>query len=194
MEDDVDVFVTRSPGIFQELAGGVFVYLGQVVAQPIESLTQRLAPLLVPARVAAGVATAIAAPAFDAVDTAPGSALEDFHSVDGRMLFQVFPEIRELGRLIRFDVVERVSQRHLAETVVMSVGFAVGRDVNEFGPGTQILSESGHDAFGERFSIAEKVFESDSTRDGAVVEKQIDLAARGQSQQRRAWRDRCARR
>ena len=49
----------------------------------------------------------------------------------GWMFFQVFAVVGKPSPFIIFDGFERVTERHLAVTMVMAIRFAVGRDVNE---------------------------------------------------------------
>src|SRR5262249_33935170 len=57
VEDDGDAAVACRPGVAEETGGGLFVAGSQRVAEPVEGLAERLAPLLVPA----GPATVAAA-------------------------------------------------------------------------------------------------------------------------------------
>ena len=66
-----------------------------------------------------------------------------------------------------------VGQRHLAEFVMMAVGFAVGGDVHQLATLLR-RRESPDEAFGEVDAVVEQALESDRLGDGAVVEKQGD--------------------
>src|SRR6266404_4624472 len=148
----------------------MFIFLSQGVAQPIQGFAQRLPPLLVPAGVTAGVAATVASPAFNAVYTTPGTAFENLHAMDGGMLFQIFPEVRELGELVRFDVIEGGGQCHLAEAVMMAVGLAIGGDMHQLRPRPHVLREAGHDSLGKSFSVAQEIFEGHRARNRAIEE------------------------
>ena len=76
VEDDVDVGVARGPEVDEERRGELFGERCGGVAEEVEGLAQRAAPLLVPAGLAA-VAAAVGAPALDAVGAAPGGVLGD---------------------------------------------------------------------------------------------------------------------
>src|SRR5580704_15190659 len=66
-----DVLIAGAPGIEEEPAGRLLKFGRHGVPKPIERLTQRGAPFLIPAGVA-GVATAIRTPPLDAMDATPG--------------------------------------------------------------------------------------------------------------------------
>ena len=93
-----------------------------------------------PARVQARLAAAIAPPAFDAVDAAPGGVLEDLDLMLGRMLFQELAVDGQLGQPLGLQDIEAVGQGHVPEPVMMPVGLSVGGDVNELRSGS-VLDE-----------------------------------------------------
>src|SRR6202012_5009340 len=70
VEDDADVSVAGGVGIGKEAGGGLLNHRHQRIAQPVERLPQGGAPFLVPAGAAAR-ASAVGAPALDAVEAAP---------------------------------------------------------------------------------------------------------------------------
>jgi hypothetical protein len=70
VEDDVDVVVARTPEVDEQRRDERFGQRRGGVAQEVEGLAQRRAPLLVQARLAA-VAAAVGAPALYAMHTAP---------------------------------------------------------------------------------------------------------------------------
>ena len=82
VEDHVDVVVARRPGVAQQPRAFALEDASppRRAASPAPR-AERRAPLLVPARAAAGVAAAVAAPALDAVGAAPGGVLDDLHFV-----------------------------------------------------------------------------------------------------------------
>src|SRR5437764_6195052 len=73
VENRVNVIVPRRPGILQKQTCAQFVVGDEIIPKPIKCLTQRAAPLLVPAGAAACVTAAIALPSADTVRAAPGS-------------------------------------------------------------------------------------------------------------------------
>ena len=88
VQNDVDVIVARRPGVLQERPRFLLEERSQRVPQPVQGLAQRGAPFLVPVRVAAGIAAAIAAPPLNAVDATPGAVLEYFHLVSRGVPFE----------------------------------------------------------------------------------------------------------
>src|SRR5205823_4942881 len=76
VEDHTDVVVPRRPRIVHEGAYRRLVDGPDGVPQPVERRAQRPAPLLVPARMAAGVAAAVAPPPLDAVLARPCGILD----------------------------------------------------------------------------------------------------------------------
>ena len=87
VEDHVDVVVARRPRVRRAApAAPRLAERRQRVAQRVERLAQRRPPGLVPARVRARVAAAVALPALDAVGAAPGRALDDPRLVRRRVL------------------------------------------------------------------------------------------------------------
>ena len=99
VEDDVDVGVAGGPDIVEELAPSSFSKRGDSVAQLVEGLAQRGAPVLVAAGLAA-VAAAVGAPAFDAVHAAPGGVVDNFALVLGRKLREEAGVVGELDGLV----------------------------------------------------------------------------------------------
>src|SRR6185369_3472264 len=67
VQDDIDVVIARRPRIAKDLASLALELRRYGIAKPIQCLTQRSAPFLVPLRMTAGIASAVAVPAFDTV-------------------------------------------------------------------------------------------------------------------------------
>ncbi len=178
IQQNGDIFVAGGPGIFEK-PGSLLKTRGQLVTQSIESFAQRRSPGLIPAGMS-GIAATIGAPAFQAVRAAPGTVFEDFDFMRGRMFREVFPVAGNLGELFGLDVIERISEGHLAVAVMMAVGFAVGGDVYKFRPGA-VRREGPHEPIGELFSVVKKTLEGYAVRDGTIVEKNIHGAARAQA-------------
>src|SRR5260370_31997341 len=82
----------------------------------------------------AGTATAVGAPTPHAVYAAPSRILEDLHFLLRRMLLQIFGVVGDLREPLRFDVVERVGQGHVAVRVMVSIGFTVGCERDQLRP------------------------------------------------------------
>ena len=55
----------------------------------------------------------------------------DFRFVRRRMFFQKFGINSQLRMVAFFDLMQRISQRHVAILKMMAVGFAVGGDMHE---------------------------------------------------------------
>src|SRR5215510_8417788 len=171
--DDAEVIVARSPGIFQKLTARVFEGDGERIAQ-------RRAPLLIPTGMTAGIAAAITPPTIDAMETAPRSLLDDLHLMRRWMPFEIFSVVGEPRELLGFDGVQSVGERHVAEAMMMAVAFAIGGDMDELWPPT-VLVESADEPIDQVFAARQQAFESDAAGNGAVVEKQRDGPAGGQT-------------
>ena len=85
VQDHADVGVADGPGIVEVGSGLGLVFRGELVAEPVESFAQGLAPVLVPAGSAAAVAAAVAAPAIDSMRAAPGARCVQFDLHRGRV-------------------------------------------------------------------------------------------------------------
>ncbi len=129
VEYNLDVGVARSPGIAQQRRSKRFELRGDEIAQPIEGFAKRLTPFLIPAGLS-GIATTIAAPALDSMHAAPGRVLYDLHFPRWRIALEKFAVIGDLDGLLRFNVGERIGQRHFAVLVMMAIRFAIGRDMS----------------------------------------------------------------
>src|SRR5262249_9490505 len=99
VKNDFDVGIAGTPGIFQYVCRGIMIALFQFVSQPVQSLSQRTAPALVPSGVA-GIAPAIAAPTFNSMCTAPGGVLNNLDFPLGRKFLLEFSVVSEAGQLI----------------------------------------------------------------------------------------------
>ena len=84
---------------------------------------------------------------------------------------QILAIIGDARELVAFDVIQRVGERHVAVRMVMAVGFAIGGDVHELGPGTAVV-EAAEQAMGKTLTIQQQLLEGDRARDGAIVEEQ----------------------
>ena len=108
VEHDLDKVIPGAPGVMQELGGGVFVRLGGGIAQKVERVAKRRAPLLIPTGAASGVATAIRAPALDPVYAAPRGVLAQFDLPARRIEVEELSINGELREILSFDVFQRV--------------------------------------------------------------------------------------
>src|SRR5271167_933525 len=106
VQNDIDILVAGGPRVLQETASLALKSRRQGVSKPIQGFPQWSPPFLIPARMTAGIAAAIAAPPFDTVHATPGAILEYLRHLDGRMPFQVLAIIGYLSELFGFDVIE----------------------------------------------------------------------------------------
>src|SRR5579872_2527892 len=171
-----DVLIAGAPGIEKEPAGRLLKFGRYGVSKPIEGLTQRGAPFLIPAGVA-GVTTAIRPPALDAVDTTPGGVFDDLHFVRGRMLFEEIGINGEFGKLLRFDEAQGVTESHIAVGVMVAIGFAIGSDIGQLRP-FAVVGEAPNQALRKVLASVENILKGHRMRDGAIVEEQGDISAR----------------
>src|SRR5438045_9497870 len=104
------------------------------VTQIIKSVSQRLSPFLIPSRLAARVATAVANPATDSMSATPGStfdfeAIINFYFEFRRMLCEDLAIVcdRESARWCFFR--QSMRQTNVAEFEMMTIGFTICGDV-----------------------------------------------------------------
>jgi len=179
VQNDRNILVPCQPRIFQKLFPPRFKNRCQLVAQPVERLAQRRAPLLIPAAMTAGVTTAVALPTFDAMRTAPRAALMNLRLVRWRMRFQIFAVDRQLHVLAFFNLIQGKRQRHVAKLKMVAVGFAVRGDVNQLVAVTAAIKRP-HQTRGKFFAVRQKFFKCDGLRDRRVVKENRHGPARGQ--------------
>src|SRR3989338_320980 len=103
------------------------------VPEPVQRLTQRRAPLLVPPSVAANFTSTIRSPALHSVRAAPRGVLHDLDLVGRRVFFQIFAVDGHPREIVGSDMMQAIGQAHFTETVMMAVGLAVGSDMDELG-------------------------------------------------------------
>src|SRR5436305_5373401 len=149
-----------------------------LIAEKIEGNAQWPAPLLVPAGMA-GVATAVGAPPFHAMDAAPRGVLDDLDFVGRRKFLQKLTIVRQFLRVLRFDPVESIRKGHFAVAMMMSIGLAVGGNVNKLGPVAGI-GKAAFQAIGKLLAAIQQLLKSHGLGDWTIVEKNTDLASGGQ--------------
>ena len=191
VEDDADVVVARLPRILEPDGRARLVERVDLVAQPVQALTQRAAPALV--RLAADAAAAVAAPALHTVDAGPRGALVDLRLVRGRMGGQEGAVVGQRHVPAGLELLHRRRQRHLAEAPVVAVGLAVGRAVHQLGTLAAIGKHAAQPR-GQPVAVLEQVLEGDRARDGPIVEEQRELMAAGPAPEVGAARVHAARR
>ena len=108
IENHANVVVAGGPGVADIFLQSRLEDGSQSVAQPVERGPQRSAPLLVPG-MSAGIASTIAAPAFDAVDATPRTVFDDLDEMLGGMFFKKLAVVGKLGDVLSFDFVQGVS-------------------------------------------------------------------------------------
>ena len=172
----MDVGVAGVPEVGEEVGGELFCEWSGGVAEEVEGIAEGFAPELVPAGFTS-VASAVGAPAFDAVDAGPGGIFGDFGLPLGWKFAEEFAVVGEFGEFFFFDPVHRVGEGHLAVFVVVAIAFAVGGDVDELGGCGGVGGEALDEAGGEDFAGVEEALEGDGTGGGAVVEEDRDAAA-----------------
>src|SRR5690348_12230208 len=111
----------------------------------------------------ARITTAIALPAFDAMNAAPGTVFENLHVIGWRVFLQERSVVCDLGQVVRCDVMERIRKRHLAMLVMMAVTLAVGSDVHQLRP-VSLVGESAHQSRRELLPVFQQTFERHGLR------------------------------
>jgi hypothetical protein len=122
--------------IFQQFTQSLLENRCEPLPQPVQSGSQRRAPLLVPG-MSSRIAPAVGMPPLHSVYTTPGTIFDNLHRISRRMLLEKLPLVDQLRELGFLDVVQNVAQCHLPEMVMMPITLAVGRDVN---PGFKTLA------------------------------------------------------
>src|SRR5215471_12294629 len=173
VEDDLNVIVSSFPRIPEDLFALRLERPSDRIPEPVESLPQGEAPLLVPVGVSSRIASAVAVPTLYAMRAAPGAPLPDFGFMCRWMQSEVFAVVCQPGEVVRFDMVQSVSQRHVALFVVMAIGFTVGRYVDNLRP-RPVVRKCGQQPAGKIFALVEQMFERDSLRNGPIVEEHGD--------------------
>ena len=177
-EDHLDKGVPRGPGIGKALPSPGAEQVVELVLEGVERLTQRRAPLLVP--VAAHLAAAVGAPAFDPVDAAPRALLVDLDFPFGGVQLEELAVVGQPHVGVLRQAMQHVSQGHVAVGVMVPVRFAVSSDVHELGmfaAGVEPVEEP----LQEAVAVIEQPLEGDLMSDDAVEEEQDDRASRGKA-------------
>src|SRR5262249_8789093 len=133
VEDQGYRVVARGPRVLEEPARARLELRGEHVAEGVERLAERRAPALIPPRVPARAAAAARAPPLDPARAAPRGAVDHLDLVRRRVALEELAVAREPREPLLLHPVERVGERHVAVAVVVAVGLAVGRDVDELG-------------------------------------------------------------
>src|SRR5215471_1268891 len=134
VEDNRNIIISRLPRIAKEFPGFGLKQRHQLVAEPVQRNPQWSPPVLIPARVTAAIAPAIDHPTPDSMNTAPGTGLVNLRLVSRRVLFKELAEIGQPGKLIRFNILEGIREGHFSMAMVMTIGFAIGCNMNQLVP------------------------------------------------------------
>ena len=103
-------------------------------------------------------------------------ASQDLHLLGGRVPLQVLAVVGEPRQALLLDVSKRVGQRHLAVAVVVAVGLAVGRDVDELGPVAGCRRRPRPRRSARYSPSSQEPLEGHRPGDRAVVEEECDAA------------------
>src|SRR5689334_189314 len=100
IQNYVDVVITSRPRIAKQLTSSMFELRCRVVAQKVQGFAQRLAPRLVPSRLAASVTTTISRPAPNAVHATPRAtftirSIIDLNDCLRRMTIEILCVVRD---------------------------------------------------------------------------------------------------
>src|SRR5260370_40111254 len=125
-----------------------------MVAQPVHCLPQRRPPMLAPGATSAGVAAAIALPACHPMHATPRALFDDFHFMRWRVLGKVFTVVGDTCQLVALNVVERIGEGHVAVGIMMTIGLAIGGDVNQLRPPAVVI-EAAEQAVGKVLPVEE---------------------------------------
>ena len=155
VEDHRDVLFPGGPRVPEDLPPFLFEQGGDGVPEPVQRLPQRSPPLLVPSGVTAGIASAVASPAFHAVDAAPGTVLDDPHFVGGREFLQVLSVVGDANLRVRVEKAHRMRKRHLSVGVVVAVRLPVGGDMHQLLRPRALVGECPQQAVGEELPVVE---------------------------------------
>src|SRR3954454_4414023 len=100
VENSINVIVPRRPWVLQKQTCALFVLGNNIIPKPIKRLTQRAAPLLVPAGTPACVTAAIALPTANTVRAAPGSLFLNSNFLRRWVQCEVLAIIRQAGEFV----------------------------------------------------------------------------------------------
>src|SRR5579872_3206080 len=187
VEHSADILVPCRPGVFQKGTSVQFVIGGKAIPQPIKSFSQRGPPLLVPARSASCVAAAITLPSVHSVRATPGSHFLNSNFFSGRMQREVLAIIRQPREFVFLNILQSKSQGHVAVWMVMSIGFAISRNMHELRRITFRI-EMAQQPTREILTAVQQLLECHRSCDRAIVEEQSDGPPRRQNA--RIWMSR----
>ena len=189
-ENDVDEGVSGRPGVGKALSSAGAEQVVELLFERVEGLTQGCPPLLLP--VAAHLATAVGAPAFDAMNAAPRALFMNLNFPFGGVQLEELSIVGQPHIGILRQPLKHMGQGHVAMGVMVAVRLAIGGNVHELGmfaAGVKTVKEP----LQEAVAVIEQPLEGDLLRDDAVVEEQDNRTSRGKAAKVGAARDRSRR-
>ena len=175
IEEDRHVGVAGGPRILEQRGRPGLVERVHAVAQPIERLAQGTPPALIPAVVGARPGTrnrpaSARRRARSSTMTRPRPAPRR-----GRMRREERGVARERRGAAGLDPGAGRGQRHLAEAMVMAVGLAVGRDMDELRVRARVSSKPARRRVASASPDRRSPLEGDGVGDRSVVEEEREL-------------------
>src|SRR6185437_3167537 len=173
VENNVDIVVARSPWIFEQILCLLLELGRNSIAQPIQRLSQRRKPLLIPSGMPAGITAAVGPPALDSMYAAPRGVFNDLRQNFGRMHLEELPVINQLSLAAGLNAVQSVTQRHLAIMMMVTVTLAVRCDVAKLRP-IALIGKAAEEPVSKPLPIIKQPFECDGLRNRPIIKKDID--------------------
>src|SRR6266480_4002247 len=178
IQNHLNISVTCSPRVLEQLSTKLFEVGSRVIAKKVQGRTQWVAPTLIPAFLAAGVAAAIARPATDPVRATPGRAFAswsiiNFHLKLWRILLQVLAVVCNPKACFLCFNLQRMCQAKVSKLEMMAVSFAVSRYVHQ---GSRFGSF--HEVSYEILARTQRALKGDGARQGPMIEEHCEPATR----------------
>src|ERR1035437_988007 len=101
------------------------------------------------------------------MDAAPRAVLHDFDKMVGWIALQKLAVIGKLRQLFVFDALQRESQRHFAEAMMVTITFAIRGDVRKLWPSSNIR-KAAEQAIREPLAIVQQAFKGHALRNRPV--------------------------
>lgn len=174
IEHHIDVVISRRPGIAQNVRCVFFVDDNQLIAQPVQRLPQRFAPLLLCA--ATTTAAAIVLPAIDPVGTTPGRYIFENAFPGGGMQAEVMCKIGHLPAAIGKLTAKTVGDAFFFARFVVTKGFAIGRNRDQLSGAIVMMHRERQTISKGSRSLQNFIIKTHLTGDRPVVKKDIEIA------------------